>query len=306
MKLFKLILISFVIFTPMESIESFIKLKINNKIVTNVDLDTEYRYLISLNNELQNTDKETLLKIAKESIIREMIKKDELLKYYEFDSSQAYLDNIIKNFYEKMGLESLDDFKDYLDTYDLELDVIKDKIQIEVLWNKLIGNKYKNQLNINEEILKEQINKVSNNNGDIKEYKLSEIIFQKNNEMSLDDKLNLIQKDIEEKGFRTAANIHSIADSSKFGGDTGWVDEKKLSSLINMTINKLEINEISKPIKVTNGFLILKLEDKRISKIEVNKEQLLEQAIIFEQTKQYNQFSIIYYNKIKLNSIISE
>tara|TARA_B100000780_G_C21100435_1_gene444046 strand:+ start:27 stop:899 length:873 start_codon:yes stop_codon:yes gene_type:complete len=290
----------------MESIESFIKLKINNKIVTNVDLDTEYRYLISLNNELQNTDKETLLKIAKESIIREMIKKDELLKYYEFDSSQAYLDNIIKNFYEKMGLESLDDFKDYLDTYDLELDVIKDKIQIEVLWNKLIGNKYKNQLNINEEILKEQINKVSNNNGDIKEYKLSEIIFQKNNEMSLDDKLNLIQKDIEEKGFRTAANIHSIADSSKFGGDTGWVDEKKLSSLINMTINKLEINEISKPIKVTNGFLILKLEDKRISKIEVNKEQLLEQAIIFEQTKQYNQFSIIYYNKIKLNSIISE
>jgi peptidyl-prolyl cis-trans isomerase SurA len=306
MKLFKLILISFVIFTPMESIESFIKLKINNKIVTNVDLDTEYRYLISLNNELQNTDKETLLKIAKESIIREMIKKDELLKYYEFDSSQAYLDNIIKNFYEKMGLESLDDFKDYLDTYDLELDVIKDKIQIEVLWNKLIGNKYKNQLNINEEILKEQINKVSNNNGDIKEYKLSEIIFQKNNEMSLDDKLNLIQKDIEEKGFKTAANIHSIADSSKFGGDTGWVDEKKLSSLINMTINKLEINEISKPIKVTNGFLILKLEDKRISKIEVNKEQLLEQAIIFEQTKQYNQFSIIYYNKIKLNSIISE
>jgi peptidyl-prolyl cis-trans isomerase SurA len=205
-----------------------------------------------------------------------------------------------------MGLESLDDFKDYLDTYDLELDVIKDKIQIEVLWNKLIGNKYKNQLNINEEILKEQINKVSNNNGDIKEYKLSEIIFQKNNEMSLDDKLNLIQKDIEEKGFKTAANIHSIADSSKFGGDTGWVDEKKLSSLINMTINKLEINEISKPIKVTNGFLILKLEDKRISKIEVNKEQLLEQAIIFEQTKQYNQFSIIYYNKIKLNSIISE
>jgi|TARA_B110000259_G_C14000243_1_gene395981 peptidyl-prolyl cis-trans isomerase SurA len=306
MKLFKLILISFVIFTPMESIESFIKLKINNKIVTNVDLDTEYRYLISLNNELQNTDKETLLKIAKESIIREMIKKDELLKYYEFDSSQAYLDNIIKNFYKKMGLESLDDFKDYLDTYDLELDVIKDKIQIEVLWNKLIGNKYKNQLNINEEILKEQINKVSNNNGDIKEYKLSEIIFQKNNEMSLDDKLNLIQKDIEEKGFKTAANIHSIADSSKFGGDTGWVDEKKLSSLINMTINKLEINEISKPIKVTNGFLILKLEDKRISKIEVNKEQLLEQAIIFEQTKQYNQFSIIYYNKIKLNSIISE
>ena len=306
MKLFKLILISFVIFTPMESIESFIKLKINNKIVTNVDLDTEYRYLISLNNELQNTDKETLLKIAKESIIREMIKKDELLKYYEFDSSQAYLDNIIKNFYEKMGLESLDDFKDYLDTYDLELDVIKDKIQIEVLWNKLIGNKYKNQLNINEEILKEQINKVSNNNGDIKEYKLSEIIFQKNNEMSLDDKLNLIQKDIEEKGFKTAANIHSIADSSKFGGDTGWVDEKKLSSLINMTINKLEINEISKPIKVTNGFLILKLEDKRISKIEVNKEQLLEQAIIFEQTKQYNQFSVIYYNKIKLNSIISE
>ena len=75
MKLIKLIFFSLIIFTPLNAIESYIKFKVNNEIITNIDLDIEYRYLIALNNELKNVDKDVLLKLAKESIIREKIKK---------------------------------------------------------------------------------------------------------------------------------------------------------------------------------------------------------------------------------------
>ena len=306
MKLIKLIFLSLIIFTPINAIESYIKFKVNNEIITNIDLDIEYRYLIALNNELKNVDKDVLLKLAKESIIREKIKKNELLKYYEFDSSEEYLNNMVKNFYKKININNLDDFKIYLSNYNLELENVRDKIQLQVLWNRLVGMKYVNQLNINEKILKQQIEKTSNTDGFIAEYDLSEIIFQIDDQNNLSDKINLIQKDIKEQGFKNTANIHSISDSSKFGGEIGWVDEKQLSQKISLAIRKLEINEISKPIKVANGYLILKINNKKQKIIEIDKKKLLEEAIIFESNKPYSKFSIIYYNKIKLNSIISE
>jgi len=306
MKLIRLIFFSLIIFMPLKAIEGYIAFKVNNEIITNIDLDTEYRYLIALNNELKNTDKDVLIKLARESIIKEKIKKNEVLKYYELNSAEDYLIEIIENYYKKLNIKNLNDFKDYLIQNNLELEVIKQKIEIELMWNKLIGIKYTEQLNINEEFLKKRIEESSNNNGFVKEYELSEIVFQVNEENNLINKINLIQQDVEKQGFKTAANIHSLADSSKFGGNIGWFDEKQLSKKIVTIIGNLEIGELSEPIKVANNFMIIKIENIKQKQIELDKEKLLEQAILFEKNKQYNQFSIIYYNKVKLNSIISE
>ena len=168
----KLIFLSLVIFAPLHAIESYIEFKVNNEIVTNLDIETEYRYLIALNNELENIDKKTILELAKESVIREKIKKNELLNYYEFDSTKKYLDVIVKNFYEKINIKSLEDFEAYLNRRDLELLSVKNKIEIEMLWNKLIGTKYEDQLNIKEEILRQKIAKNTQTNGFLTEYEL--------------------------------------------------------------------------------------------------------------------------------------
>ena len=290
---------------PLKAIESFIVFKVNDEIITNIDLDMEYRYLFILNNEIKNMDKEIQRKLAKESIIREKIKTNELLRYYKLDSSEKYLDIVVEEFYERLDIENLDDFKDYLSEYNLDINTIRSKGQIELLWNQLIGAKYKDQLNINEDLLKQKIEK-DKNNRIIKEYELAEIIFQINSEDELIDKKDLIKTDIQQKGFENAANIHSIADSSKFGGDIGWINEQQLSLEINKAIKELNINEISKPIKIPNGFLILKIKNKKQKEIKFDKKKLLEEAILFETNRQYAQFSIIYFNKIKLNSIISE
>ena len=300
----KIIILSLLIFLPLDAIETFIVLKVNNEIITNIDIKNETRYLVALNNELKDTDKDFINDLAKESIIKEKIKKNEVSKYFKYNDSEEYLDNIIKNYYIKLGIDNLENFELYLKDYNLELDVVKNKIEIEVLWNKLIGNKYQNQININKAILENKIEEYINKNDLISEYKLSEIIFQIKNETI--DKKEIILKDIIDKGFKNAANIHSISESSKFGGNLGWINSSQFSKKIIDAIKNLSINEISQPIKISNGFMILKIDDIRKKKIEGDKEKLLQELIKAETNKKYAQFSIIYYNKLKLNSVISE
>ena len=109
------------------SFESYVVLKVNNKIITNVDINKEYRYLIALNTDLQNIDKKKVMNIAKDSIIREKIKEDELLKYYDLNTKNKYLDVILANFYQKLGMKNEKEFKSYLSKYNLSFNEIKKK-----------------------------------------------------------------------------------------------------------------------------------------------------------------------------------
>lgn len=304
-KLFKFIFLSLLIFTPAKSSENTIKIRVNNEIITSLDLESEYNYLLALNNKLNNLDDLIIKKLAKQSIIRETIKKEELLKYYDLDKETEFLDGVIKEFYTRLNIKDINEFSDYLNGYNLNLDNVKNKIKIEMLWNRLIGLKYRDLLNINKKSLREQIEKNSTKNFS-NEYELSEIVFEINSANNLDEEMNIIQKTIDEQGFSIAANIYSIADSSKFGGDIGWIEEKNLSKKIIKDIQELKVGEISKPIKIPNGFLILKVKSKKDKIINVDKDKLLQEAILFEKNRQFNQFSIIYYNKINLNSVISE
>ena len=306
MRLVKLIIFWLLIFSPLKALESYIVLKVNNEIITNIDLEIEYKYLKALNNELENTDKDQLLELAKVSIIREMLKKNELLMYYELNGTDKYLDKVLKDFYKRINLNTLDEFKAYLSQYGLKLENVKKKIEIEVMWNRLIGAKYVNQLNINEEVLKKKIEDTLKKDEFITEYELSEIIFEVDGDTELKNRIDIIKEDIEEQGFKNSATIHSVSESAKFGGNIGWFNENQLSNKINLAIQKLKVGETSKPIKITNGFLILKIDNKKQKKNELDKQKLLQQAIAVEKNKQYNQFSIIYYNKIKINSVISE
>ena len=304
-KLFKFIFLSLLIFTPAKSSENIIKIKVNNEIITSLDLENEYNYLLALNNKLKNLDDLIIKKLAKQSIIRETIKKEELSKYYYLDKETEFLEKVIKEFYTKLNIKDINGFSDYLNGYNLKLDNVKNKIKIEMLWNRLIGSRYRDLININKKSLREQIAKNSTKNFS-NEYELSEIVFKINSANNLDEEVDIIQKTIDEQGFSIAANIYSIADSSKFGGDIGWIEEKNLSKKIIQGIQELKVGEISTPIKIPNGFLILKVKSKKDKIISVDKDKLLQEAILFEKNRQFNQFSIIYYNKINLNSVISE
>ena len=302
----KILLLSLLLLLPVKANETNIVIKVNNEIITNIDIENEIRYLVALNNELKETSEEILKNLAKQSVIKEKIKKNEVSKYFKFNSSQEYLDTIIKSYYTKLGIDSLENFKIYLQEYDLELDIVKNKIEIELLWNQLIGRQYQNQIIINKKDLENKVEKYLKENELTKEFNLSEIVFQIKNDNEIIEKKNLIKKDIVEKGFKNVANIYSISESSKFGGELGWIKSNQLSNKILDILTNLSIDEISEPIKIPNGYMILKINDIREITIEKDKEKLLDDLIKVETNNKYSQFSIIHYNKLKLNSVISE
>jgi len=302
----KILLLSLLLLLPVKANETNIVIKVNNEIITNIDIENEIRYLVALNNELKETSEEILKNLAKQSVIKEKIKKKEVSKYFKFNSSQEFLDTVIKSYYTKLGIDSLENFKIYLQEYDLKLDVVKNKIEIELLWNQLIGRQYQDQIIINKKDLENKVEKYLKENELTKEFNLSEIVFQIKNDNEIIEKKNLIKKDIVKKGFKSAANIYSISESSKFGGELGWIKSNQLSNKILDILTNLSIDEISEPIKIPNGYMILKINDIREITIEKDKEKLLDELIKVETNNKYSQFSIIYYNKLKLNSVISE
>ena len=277
--------------------------KINDEIITNFDVEKEINYLIAINNQLQNVELNELKKFAKESLIKEIIKKRELLKYYALNQENDYLDNYIKNFYEKLQINSKQEFELYLSEYDLSFLDIKNKLEIEVVWNEYIYTKYKNQVNIDIEKIKKKINntKIIGNS-----YLLSEILYLIKSKKESELKYQEIVNSINEIGFINTASVYSVSDTSKYGGDIGWVNERQLTKNINEGIKELNIGEVSKAIVVPGGVLVLKINDKKKEDLNIDKDDMLKKQIAFEKNKQFNQFSLIYYNKIKFNAKVDE
>ena len=284
-----------------------IEVKVNNEIITNLDIIDEINYLIALNNNLKNVEKKKLRLYAKNSLIREKIKKNELVKFFNLEKSSEMTKNIVNDFYLRLNFKSKEQFSNYLKQFNLEINDVEEKLQIEALWNQLIYNKFKSQLSIDKSSLKKKLkNQLNKDSNKISEYFLYEILFDLKTNENAEDKYNQILFSIENSGFENTANLFSISDTSKFGGKIGWVKETQLTNKINNNIKKLNTKSLTKPIQTENGYLILKLKDKReiIKKIDFDLE--LNNMISRERDKQLNQFSILYFNKIKQNIFLNE
>ena len=280
--------------------------KINGEIITNIDVEIEHRYLLALNNDLKKIPKKEVLKIAKDSLIREKIKLYELKKYYDikkFDNEKL-LENIIQNFYQRLNIENKETFKEYLTSNQITYEQVKEKIKLEILWNQFIGQKFSNQISINENKLRESIKKNRLNVKNTFEYELSEIVIQAKNNDELVNKINEIKLNIDTIGFKSTATKFSLSESAKFGGSVGTIKESQLSDKIRLVVQNLEVGQISEPIQIGSSFMILKIDNKNIIKIKEDEEQVLRNLIEFEKRKQFEQFSQIYFNKIKINSQI--
>ena len=300
--LFLLLLISF----KSSTAENFyIVYKVNNEIITNSDIEKEYRYLVSLNNQLKNLEKQKIIELSKESALREKIKKIELIKYFDLKTINIDIDNYLENFYRNLNIKNKEEFEEYLQSNNISLNYVQKKIEIEILWNQLIYDRYIGQINIDRNQLKEKVKKLISTKKQ-KKYSLSEILFDKENNSNFEKKLENINQSINEIGFKNTANIYSISDSSKFGGKIGWIEEQKLSTKILEQLKALEVGQYTSPVQVGSSFLILKIEEIKYENAIINEDEELNKMIQFETSKQLDQFSKIFYEKIKINSFINE
>ena len=283
--------------------------KINNEIITNIDVMNEYNYLIALNNDLKNLEISNAKKISEDSLIREKIKFNEIKKFvsledFEIKINDNLTSDIIKNIYNNLKLNTLEEFENYLSLYNVEIYDVKKKITIEVLWNKLITSKYKNQININEDELKNKIKKNNLGSRNIVEYDLSEIIFQAKNQNELEIKINEIEKSIAEIGFNVTANKFSISNTSSVGGKIGKIKENQLSEKIFRELSKTETGNYTNAINMGNRFLILFINERNMISQKLDEEQILRNMIEYEKKSQFENYSQIYFDKIKLNTHI--
>ena len=286
-------------------LENRILFKVNNEIITTIDILNESNYLKALNKNAQSLDEKTLIEISKNSIIREIIKKDTVdVELINTDIEEDLLNNALKNIYQNLNLNSNDEFAKFLNNYDLNLDYIKNKISIEILWNRLIVSKFRSKIFIDQNNVEQQLKEIQE--AGTKQLSLSEIYFTSNNLEELNKKFNQIKNDIENSGFDKAALIHSKSNSASQNGDIGWINENSLNPNIKSILMDIKIGEFTKPITVPGGYLVLKLKEQRIveNKIDLNKER--ENLIRSLTNQQFNQFSNIYYKRIEKDSIIDE
>ena len=262
-KIFISVILSFLFYNFAISQEIIIVSKVNDEIITNIDIENEKKYLLLLNNKLEKLSEDEILNLAKNSLIREKVKKKEI------------------------NYESL-----------------KEKIVLEALWNQVIFNNFNKRVRIDESLLKKKIIHYYNSKDKKYEYQLSEIVI--GNEKDINLKKKEIYNYIKQFGFKIAANKYSSSDTSKYGGDIGWIKGTRLSDNIKNKISKIKVGDVSEPIQVSNGYLFLQVNNKKEIKEDFDLEKELKQQINFEKNRQLNQFSLNYYKKLKKNVIINE
>jgi len=283
----------------------YISVYVDDKIITNIDIKKESEYLKILNPSLAQLETRKINEIAKKSLINEIIKKNEIIKFFDLNAENKIADEYFQNLYKRLNFKNEKDFENSLNNKkNYNLNQIKKKIKIEVAWNDLIYMKYKNQVQIDENNLRNKIKKL--NKETRKEYLLSEIVFEKKKDEKLEVLVDKIKSSITEIGFNNSANIYSISESSNLGGKIGWISENNLSDVISTKLKKIDEKEFTDVIQIGNNYLILKIEQIRLNQIEINEEEELNKMIKFETNKILNQFSRIFFSKAKINYSINE
>jgi len=280
-------------------------MKIDNQIITNYDLEKEANYLLALNPRLKEINKEKLIAIAKRSLIKEKIRKNEIMKYKTLNNENAQIETVLNNLISNLNFENQEQLQEYFENFNISIDDLREKIEIENEWKNLVYAKYFSSVKIDKLEIQKKIEKMSKKEYLI-EYDLSEILFTKKKGLLIEDQISEIKKSIEKVGFENTAILYSISDSSKVGGKIGLVSENNLSREINKNLKGLKENSYSSPIQIGNNFLIVKINKTKQVPIEIDKKKELDKIVMIETTKQLDKFSNIFYNKIKLNSKISE
>lgn len=296
---FLFLFISFLNIKDLSSLENKILFKVDNEIITTIDIHEEIKFLKTFSPETNSLSEEELYEISKNSIIRDKIKKIEIMNYVEeIKVEDKFLLNLIKNKYSRKGIDTLENFENYLKSNNLNTKIIREKLSIELIWNDIVYQKFNEKIIIDKVKIKKEILQTPQKEMQ-KELLLSEIVFNVENKADYENKYQEILQNIIKNGFKKTALIFSNSDTASNGGLIGWVKEDNLNKTIKEIVSKLKLGEFSKPIRTSSGFIIILVEDEKKSESKFNLDDKVEEIVRFKINNQLSQFSSMYLNKIK-------
>ena len=285
--------------------EIFIKAKVNNQIITNIDVKNEKNYLLALNPNLRNLSQKNINLYAVDSAINEKIKKIEIEKKFEITPDKKIINKVITDLYSGIGINNMEEFEKYLLDFEINISMVKKKIAIEIAWNDYIVRKFNSAILVDEAKIRDKINQISKKNS-VENLLLSEIIFTINENENLKAKFDKINESIDKIGFEETAKIYSISDSKKNGGKIGWVYKSQLSNKIFEQVNNLNVGQFTDAITVPGGFILIKLNDKKNQLLEIDKEVQFKKALNFERNRQLTMYSTLHYKRVYNKAVINE
>ncbi len=284
--------------------ENKILFKVNNEIITTVDIKNEIKYLKAINNNISALSSEQLLDIAKKTLINERVKKNKILTFIEkIEIEEKFLDPFILGIASQNNLKNKDELKNYLKINNIQYSYMLNKLTINAFWNQIIIDNFSSKVIIDKKKIKENILKKKNF---VKTYNLSEIVFDISSNETLQKKFESIENNIIKQGFYNTALQFSIANSSNLGGEIGWISENSLNKKLLNEINKLQENEYTKPIVIPGGFILIKLNKIKKEEKEIDLNEEIEKVVKFKTNQQLNTFSNIFLKKIKKDYTIEQ
>ena len=298
MNILRFIIIFFLIFkfNNGNAIENKILIKVDQKIITTIDILNEINYITSLNPSFKTADQNTKFEIAKNSLIKQALKEKEIYKIFKnIDLKDDDFKRILINQYSNKNLDNINSVEQYLKKFDLEFSDLFEKTEINAYWNEMIAQRFNKNININRDNIRENLLK----NNIQKEFNLSEILFSISADEKLESRYNKIIEDINKNGFDATALKFSLSDTSSQGGLIGWVKESALNQTIMQILYEYQANMITKPIRIPSGFLILKINDIREINKYSNLDEEIEQIVQLQINNQLSQFSNILIEKIR-------
>ena len=367
-KLFKsIIFLSILLITSSKAeLTNKVIVSVGNEIITNYDMARELKYLNVITvGQLKNLEAQEAKDMATNSLIKDKIKINVLSNYDNIIIKDELIEDQIKRTFRRFGFNNIEDFKRYLEIENYNFEEFKKKVLLELQWNQLVYQFYKNQIVINKEKIDKKINVIISEQEKKKEYLIYEIFIEdakikksngkdekaliednivveeedkvvvdekvgiiiKAESASYDNKVNIVKiidtknpekkvidsktnnqitiddimKSIKQKGFKDTAIQFSSSSNSQQGGRLGWISESEFSEVLLKHIKNSKVGNVTKPIPVPGGILIIKVENKRTEKSEIDIERKMNELIQIEKNSQLTQFSSNYFNQVKNN-----
>ncbi len=282
-------------------IENNIILKVENEIITNYDIKNKIlRTLILSGQEINQKNINFLKEQSLNDLIFQKLKKIELERF-DFQDDRTQINNYLRN----ISSNNIDLLKEKFKQNDADFDLYLKEVEINFKWQKFIYKFYSNKIELDENSIQLELQKIIENKSDLEEFRISEIEVSDYNKSESEKIIANIKKQIEENGFEnTALKISNSTTASK-KGDLGWINGKSLSEQIYKILDKMNIGDISNPIKRQDSILFLKLNDKRISKVnDVDIEKLKNRLINQKKNELFNLYSRSHLSKLKNTSFI--
>ena len=367
-KLFKsIIFLSILLITSSKAeLTNKVIVSVGNEIITNYDMARELKYLnVITAGQLKNLEAQEAKDMVTNSLIKDKIKINVLSNYDNIIIKDELIEDQIKRTFRRFGFNNIEDFKRYLEIENYNFEEFKKKVLLELQWNQLVYQFYKNQIVINKEKIDKKINVIISEQEKKKEYLIYEIFIEdakikksngkdekaliednivveeedkvvvdekvgiiiKAESASYDNKVNIVKiidtknpekkvidsktnnqitiddimKSIKQKGFKDTAIQFSSSSNSQQGGRLGWISESEFSEVLLKHIKNSKVGNVTKPIPVPGGILIIKVENKRTEKSEIDIERKMNELIQIEKNSQLTQFSSNYFNQVKNN-----